>query len=206
MQTRPDRRALKEKTRADLLAAAKRLFSERPYSEVTLVEIFGEVGKRLGGSSNLFKSKADLYAQAMGAPAPVDDPEKKAARRRERSRRRQAQTSRQAQRERTRAKALETARRLFNENAYDRVSLRRIFSELGMTTGAFYASFESKEDLWVQAMGTPPPGDRAATRHADELQAKLRELVSAVRSGADLEPVLSESERLLRRLDSGRLR
>ncbi len=202
MQTRPDRRALKEKTRADVLIAARRLFGERHYKDVTLVEIFSEAGKRAGGSSNLFKSKADLYAQAMGAPAPVDDPAEKAARREERSRRRKAQTSRQAQRERTRAKALETARRLFSENAYDRVSLRRIFAELGMTTGAFYASFESKDDLWVQAMGTPPPGDRAVTRHADELEAKLRELVSAIRSGTDPEPIVSESEGLLRRLET----
>ncbi|MBQ8063661.1 MAG: TetR/AcrR family transcriptional regulator [Clostridia bacterium] len=43
---------------------------------------------------------------------------------------------------------LEAAKRHFLENGYDKASLRKICASAGVTTGALYFSFKSKEDLF----------------------------------------------------------
>jgi AcrR family transcriptional regulator len=49
---------------------------------------------------------------------------------------------------RTRAKVLEAARALFNERGYEASTIRDIARRAGMSTGAVFANFEDKSDLF----------------------------------------------------------
>lgn len=62
---------------------------------------------------------------------------------------------------RTRARVLEAARRLFAERGYDRASIRDIAREAGLSTGAIFAGFRDKADLYAQAMHRTPPSEAA---------------------------------------------
>jgi TetR/AcrR family transcriptional repressor of nem operon len=53
----------------------------------------------------------------------------------------------------TRAKVLEAAARVIRQNGPDRVAVAGIMAEVGLTHGGFYAHFQSKDDLLVQAIG-----------------------------------------------------
>ena len=53
-------------------------------------------------------------------------------------------------RERTRGKIVECARRLFNRNGFESVSVNAIMADAGMTRGGFYSYFESKSDLYAE--------------------------------------------------------
>ena len=50
-------------------------------------------------------------------------------------------------RDRARVQIIESARRLFNRNGFERVSIDAIMAEAGLTRGAFYSYFRSKSDL-----------------------------------------------------------
>ena len=50
---------------------------------------------------------------------------------------------------RTRAKLLEAARGLIREKGYEHTSLEEIAERAGMTTGAIYGNFKSREDLFI---------------------------------------------------------
>ena len=52
-------------------------------------------------------------------------------------------------RERTRAKLLEAAREVIREKGHERASLEEIAERAGMTTGAIYGNFKSREDLFI---------------------------------------------------------
>jgi len=52
-------------------------------------------------------------------------------------------------RARTRAKLLEAARELIREKGYECASLEEIAERAGMTTGAIYGNFKSREDLFI---------------------------------------------------------
>lgn len=52
--------------------------------------------------------------------------------------------------QRTRAQLVDSSLRLFEANGFDRTSLQQIVSDAGLTKGAFYHHFESKEDLLWQ--------------------------------------------------------
>ncbi len=51
-----------------------------------------------------------------------------------------------------RSRIVESARRLFNRHGFEQVSLDEIMSGAGMTRGGFYNYFESKSDLYVEAL------------------------------------------------------
>jgi AcrR family transcriptional regulator len=55
-------------------------------------------------------------------------------------------------RDRTREQIIETARRLFNRNGFENVSIDAIMAAAGLTRGAFYSYFRSKSDLYVEAL------------------------------------------------------
>jgi AcrR family transcriptional regulator len=59
-----------------------------------------------------------------------------------------------------------TARRLFREQGYDGVSMRSLAVEIGMSTGALFGHFESKEKIWEAAIGGPPPNYKLAEQIA----------------------------------------
>jgi AcrR family transcriptional regulator len=52
-------------------------------------------------------------------------------------------------RERTRAKLLEAARELIREKGFEHTSLEQIAERAGMTTGAIYGNFKSRDDLFI---------------------------------------------------------
>lgn len=63
-----------------------------------------------------------------------------------------ARPGRQASKARTRERLLDEARRLFRENGYGATSLEQIAEAAGLTKGAIYGHFSSKEDLLLTAV------------------------------------------------------
>lgn len=75
----------------------------------------------------------------------------------------------------TRQKLIEGAARMFADTPYAQVTIRKLAAEIGMSTGAVFANFDGKADLWRAAMGSEPPLDGPALRAApDMLQALLQ--------------------------------
>lgn len=58
-----------------------------------------------------------------------------------------------AQAEENRQTVIDTAGRLFREHGFDGIGLKDLMHEAGLTQGAFYKQFASKEDLIAQATG-----------------------------------------------------
>ena len=52
----------------------------------------------------------------------------------------------------TRQKILRSARRLFNRHGFDAVSIDEVMADAGLTRGSFYSYFESKGDLYAEAV------------------------------------------------------
>jgi TetR/AcrR family transcriptional repressor of nem operon len=55
-------------------------------------------------------------------------------------------------RERVRERIVDSARRLFNQNGFEGVSVDSIMADAGLTRGGFYSYFESKSDLYSEAL------------------------------------------------------
>jgi TetR/AcrR family transcriptional repressor of nem operon len=114
-----------------------------------------------------------------------------------------------------RAAILEAGARLFRKRGFDSVTVAEVMSAAGLTHGAFYGYFDSKEDLIAQAFGhvlTPKDGVHDADRvgmwkyadiylsaaHRDELgDACLFSSLGteAVRGSGELRHVMTESLR-----------
>jgi TetR/AcrR family transcriptional regulator, transcriptional repressor for nem operon len=56
-------------------------------------------------------------------------------------------------RDKVRKKIVESARRLFNRNGFESVSVDSIMAHAGLTRGGFYTYFESKSDLYAEVLG-----------------------------------------------------
>jgi len=65
-----------------------------------------------------------------------------------------APTRRALAKQQTRAKVLAAARRLFSEQGYEGATIRDIASAAGMSTGAVFANFTDKSDLFREIMMT----------------------------------------------------
>jgi TetR/AcrR family transcriptional repressor of nem operon len=50
-------------------------------------------------------------------------------------------------------KIVQSARGLFNQHGFDRVSLKQIMAGAGLTHGGFYSYFASKSELYVEVLG-----------------------------------------------------
>ena len=50
-------------------------------------------------------------------------------------------------------KIIESARRLFNRDGFENVSLQQIMAGAGLTPGGFYSYFKSKSDLYAEVLG-----------------------------------------------------
>ncbi len=61
-------------------------------------------------------------------------------------------TRRALAKQQTRAKVLSAARRLFSESGYEGATIRDIAAEAGMSTGAVFANFADKSDLFREIM------------------------------------------------------
>lgn len=57
------------------------------------------------------------------------------------------------QAEENRQRVIDTASRLFRESGFDGIGLKDLMAAAGLTQGAFYKQFDSKDDLAVQATG-----------------------------------------------------
>lgn len=56
------------------------------------------------------------------------------------------------QRDRTRSRILESASRLFADKGYEQVCIDDLMADAGLTRGAFYSHFQTKADLYAQAI------------------------------------------------------
>src|ERR1700761_7464252 len=65
-----------------------------------------------------------------------------------------APTRRALAKQQTRAKVLAAARRLFSEQGYEGATIRDIAAAAGMSTGAVFANFADKSDLFREIMTT----------------------------------------------------
>ena len=55
-------------------------------------------------------------------------------------------------RQEVRERIVRSARRLFNRHGFENVSVGRIMADAGLTHGGFYTYFDSKSDLYVEAL------------------------------------------------------
>jgi TetR/AcrR family transcriptional repressor of nem operon len=65
----------KQKTRERILRCARRLFSRKGFAEVTIGEIMAEAGLTRGGFYRHFKTKDELYSEALLQFTCLDPPE-----------------------------------------------------------------------------------------------------------------------------------
>lgn len=66
-------------------------------------------------------------------------------------------SKRAAQKVATRERLLDVAREQFNQHGYDEVTFRGLAKLAGVSTGAFFGSYDTKRDLYFAAMGIPAP-------------------------------------------------
>ena len=55
-------------------------------------------------------------------------------------------------RDKVRNKIVHSARRLFNRSGFEQVSIDQIMEESGLTRGGFYSYFDSKSELYAEAL------------------------------------------------------
>jgi len=84
-----------------------------------------------------------------------------------------APTRRALAKQQTRAKVLAAARRLFSEQGYEGATIRDIAAAAGMSTGAVFANFADKSDLFREIMMTDmvalAEAMREAASHGDDV-------------------------------------
>lgn len=73
----------------------------------------------------------------------------------------------------TRIKIMAAARLAFVSDNYHDVTVRDLARSAGVSTGAIFANFANKEELFMQVMGFAPPTDGPVTRAAPLLLASL---------------------------------
>lgn len=92
------------------------------------------------------------------------------------SRVRHVSTSRAEAKAQTRAALVEAARHCWAEpGSYEAQGIREIAAKAGYSTGAVFANFDSKADLWREAMGYEPPVDGPQVRALLQRMAQLVE-------------------------------
>lgn len=81
-------------------------------------------------------------------------------------------------RDATRERIIEVASRQFRENGVAAVGLAGIMSDAGLTNGAFYTHFESKEDLVEAVVASTLHRRETALQTASGLEAMIRDYLS----------------------------
>jgi AcrR family transcriptional regulator len=95
----------------------------------------------------------------------------------------------------TRNRILEVARRLFNRNGLTAISIDEIMAGAGLTRGGFYSYFDSKEELYAEAImhfinaGPNAAWQRMAFTGSPEGQALARAILDAYLSRAHFDDV-----------------
>ncbi|MBO9502899.1 TetR/AcrR family transcriptional regulator [Brevundimonas sp. A19_0] len=80
---------------------------------------------------------------------------------------------RQVAKQRTRGKVIEASRRLFAQRGYDAATIRDIAREAGMSTGAVFANFQDKAELFDTVL-------------AEDIDALTLALAGGIKSGSDV--------------------
>ena len=83
-----------------------------------------------------------------------------------------------AQAEENRRNVIDVASRLFRQHGFDGIGLKDLMEAAGMTQGAFYKQFESKEDLIAEASARAL--DSATSRWSDAAAANPKDPLEAV--------------------------
>lgn len=73
----------------------------------------------------------------------------------------------------TRDKLVTVARRMFQHDGYDEVTIREVSKAAGYSTGAVYTHFKDKAAMFEEAMGEPAP----------DMIAFLDEVIATARAG-----------------------
>ena len=85
-------------------------------------------------------------------------------------------------RSRTRAALVAAASQLITEEGYDRLSMDKVAARAGMTKGAIYGNFASKEDLVMEAFSEgirrPPPALAPGGTLAEQFQVLAEDLIA----------------------------
>lgn len=82
-----------------------------------------------------------------------------------------ASTKRQTAKAATRAKVLEAAKTCFGTLGYERATIRDIANTAGMSTGAIFASFTGKAELYREVFGHDPISPEVGRELLERLQA-----------------------------------
>ena len=82
-------------------------------------------------------------------------------------------------RERTRAKLLEAARAVIHEKGHEHSSLEEIAERAGMTTGAIYGNFKSRDDLFIALGQTYWPSIRPHVKPGASFAEAMRAIADA---------------------------
>ena len=78
----------------------------------------------------------------------------------------------------TRQRVMDAARALWTPSgSYHTQGIRQIAEQAGLSTGAVFANFDSKEDLWLAVFECPAPIDSPLTRAAPEMRRVLQNLI-----------------------------
>ena len=90
---------------------------------------------------------------------------------------------------RSRERILSSAIELFSGQGYDNVTIDELMAHAGMTRGAFYAHFNSKQQLYSEAIVTAAMRSPIANSHQGDgsSRKRLKEMMAAYLSQAHLE-------------------
>lgn len=80
----------------------------------------------------------------------------------------------QAEKQESRKRIVDTASRLFRERGIDRVGLAEVMKESGLTVGAFYRHFSSRDELVAQALADACSAPEACGKTAIALEEAMR--------------------------------
>ena len=94
-------------------------------------------------------------------------------------------TARAARKARTRQKAIEAARTAFTSADYHAVTMRDLSVAMHMSTGAIFANFATKAELFETAMGFKPPLDGPLCRAAPMLREALELSIDGLARNSD---------------------
>src|SRR5512132_1567417 len=94
------------------------------------------------------------------------------------------------QKQATRQRILEAAGRRFKQDGIDGAGVAAVMSDAGLTNGAFYAHFASKEDLVANVLAEQLRAQRESFRAAPSNRAGLESLIRAYPSAALLDEIV----------------
>lgn len=78
----------------------------------------------------------------------------------------------------TRQRVMDAARTVWTApGSYHTQGIREVAAKAGLSTGAVFANFDSKEDLWLAVFECPAPIDSPLTRAAPEMRRVLQNLI-----------------------------